>query len=95
MVPPQFRLERPYGEHGKDGQRYHFLYHLELHNVERSAIVAETETVGRYLQTIFEESDAPTESYDTYQRQGGKPTELLFHLQVPISGNGHKDVGTE
>ena len=47
---------RHYGKYDEDDD---LLYHLELHEIERSAIVDESESVSRYLATVFKERDAP------------------------------------
>ena len=52
-------LEHDIGDDAKYGQRYRFLYHLELYEGERTAITFEAQPVGRYLTTIFEEGDTP------------------------------------
>lgn len=49
----------------KDDETDDLLYHLELNEIERSAIINEAESVSRYLATVFKERDAPRESNDS------------------------------
>lgn len=60
-VIPMKRLatEKDGGKHDKDNKRDDFLYHLELHERERTAILVKPNAVGRNLHTIFYQRDAP------------------------------------
>ena len=53
---------------GEDDERKHFLNNLELHKVEGTSIIHETDAVGRNHETVFDECNTPGESYDTNQR---------------------------
>lgn len=53
VIPLQLQLEGKHGEDGKHGEGDNLLNDLELHDIERSAVVAETDAVGRYLKTVF------------------------------------------
>ena len=69
MIPVQsLSLKEDIGDDGEDDKRYAFLYHLELDQIKRSAIIHETDAVGWYLTAIFEEGDGPTEGDDTDTR---------------------------
>lgn len=60
MIPVQgLSGEENLRHYGKYDEADDFLYHLELHEIERSAIVYESESVSRYLATVFKECDAP------------------------------------
>ena len=94
MVPVErFALERHRAEADKDHECDHFLDHLQLDQAERSAVVPETDPVGGDLEAIFEKGEEPAEQHDVYQRQMIEPAELLPHLQMPVPGTGHEDIG--
>ena len=60
MIPLQgLSREENLCHYGKYDEADDLLYHLELHEIERSAIVDESESVSRYLATVFKERDAP------------------------------------
>ncbi len=60
MIPMQaLSLEEDVGDDGEDDERHAFLYDLELYQVERAAVVDESDTVGWYLAAIFEEGLSP------------------------------------
>ena len=61
-------LKQDVGNDGKHRQADALLYHLQLHKVERSAVVYKANAVCRHLAAILEEGYRPRESYDTYQR---------------------------
>lgn len=44
---------------GEYYEAYDLLYDLELHEIERTAIVYESDSVSRYLAAVFEKRDAP------------------------------------
>ena len=69
-------------KHAKDDEGDDFLNHLELHGSE----AAVADAVGRYLEAVFEEGDAPAHDDDLPQR-------LILKLQVPVPGNRHENVG--
>jgi len=43
----------------EDGKGDNLLYYLELHNVERAAVVDKADTIGWNLGAIFKKSQAP------------------------------------
>ena len=81
VVPMQFVAEVKRREDAKDGQRNDLLDHLQL--VGRKGL--RPDPVGRHLEAVLEEGDAPT-------HQDHLPQGHLAKLQVPIPREGHKDV---
>ena len=69
------------------------LDHFQLNQVKRAAVITESHPVCRNLETILEESQKPAKQDNADQRQMLEPTELLFHLQMPVPGTRHKDIG--
>lgn len=60
MIPMQGLPGEEYLCHyGEYNEAYDLLYDLELHEIERTAIVYESDSVSRYLATVFEKRDAP------------------------------------
>jgi len=59
-------LEEYQHEDGEDGQREKLLDHLELPEVERTAILDEADAVGGHHETVFDQSDSPTEKDDQW-----------------------------
>ena len=95
MIPVQsLSLEEDIGDDGKDDKRYALLNHLELHQVEGTAIIDESNSVGRYLTAIFEESDGPTEGDDTDKRPVAAHARLL-QLEVSVPSQRHEDVAQQ
>lgn len=92
IEPECFILEKYQGENDKDHQSDHFLDNLELDQAEGSPEFAEADPVGRYLEHIFKESDAPTEEDDADQSEVLTPRHLL-EAQVAVPGEGHEGVG--
>ena len=94
MVPFKWlAFESDRTEADKDNQRNHLLDHLQLDQAERAAVIPESHPVCRNLETILEKGQKPTEQDNTDQRQMLEPTELLPHLQMPVPGTRHKDIG--
>ena len=93
MIPFQLHFEGNHREHGKYGERNHLLDDLELHDIKGAAVVAEPQPVGWHLKAIFEKSDRPTEGNDPDEGQCREPAELFTHLQMPVPGESHEDVG--
>jgi len=60
MVPVQLLvLEEEVGNYGKHYQRDALLNNLELNQIERTAVVDKTDTVGRYLAAVLEKGYYP------------------------------------
>ena len=69
VIPMQaLSLEEDVGDDSEDDERYTFLYHLELNQVEGAAIVDKSYSVGRNLAAILKKCNRPTEGDDSYQR---------------------------
>ena len=63
MVPMQMgTLEHDVGNDTKDCQRDALLNHLQLNEVEGTAVLYEANAVGRHLTAVLKEGDAPRES---------------------------------
>lgn len=93
MIPPQLEsLESPQAEYHKHYQCDYFLNDLELQNGEWTAIAFKTHTVGRHLETVFEQGYTPGEQYHGIERPGGGDTGRV-ELQMAVPGEGHKHVG--
>jgi PLP dependent protein len=84
VVPAQMFAEVEEGEDGEDDERNDLLDDLELDG--REAVGADA--VGRHLEAVFEEGDAPADQDDLPQR-------FLAEFQVAVPGEGHKDVGED
>ena len=93
MVPlERLALEDEHHDNREDRQRNDFLDDLQLHQVERAAVAVETDAVGRDGEAVLEKGDAPREQDDEDERPAGRHFHFL-QFQVPVPGEGHKDVG--
>ena len=86
-------LEEDQHEDGEDGQREELLDHLELPEVERTAVLDEADTVGGHHEAVFDQGDAPAEKNDHRQRELAEPSGAL-QLQVTVPRERHKDIRT-
>jgi hypothetical protein len=78
MVPMQVSaLEHDVGNDAEHSQRDAFLNDLQLNEVEGSAVLDKTQTVGGDLTAVFKEGDAPRKDNDAYQRPVVRHTVLL------------------
>ena len=79
----------PHVEEGKwheDGQRDHFLENLELGQADPALI---SDAVGRHLEQIIHQGDAPAD-------QGGNPPRFVLQiLEVGIPREGHEIIGNQ
>ena len=93
MVPLDgLPLEHEHHYDGEDSERDNFLYHLELQQVERSAVACVADAVGRHGEAVFKECNTPREEDD--QNEWPPGGDLHFaEFQMPVPGEGHKDVG--
>ena len=82
--PVQMLAKVEGGKDAEDGQGDDLLDHFEL--VGREA--ARAPAVGRNLQALLEEGDAPTD-------ENHHPQRYLPVLQVAIPGEGHKNIRKE
>ena len=68
MVPLEsLSLEHKGDYHSEDSEGNDFLDDLELHQVERTSVVNESDSVGRNLSAVLEECHRPREEYDQNQ----------------------------
>jgi len=68
-----------------------FLNDLELHQVERTAIIDEADSIGGYKEAVLYACNHPREAYDGNQRPVGRNAGLVeFKVSVPCKR--HKDV---
>ena len=70
-------LEEDQHKNGEDGQREELLNHLELPEVERTAILDESYAIGGHHETVFDQRDTPTEEDDHRQREFAEPSRAL------------------
>ena len=69
MVPlKSLPLEHHCDDDSEHGEGDDLLDDLELHDVERSAVAVEADSVGRDLGAVFEESQAPGQEDYQYER---------------------------
>ena len=59
VIPLHLHVKRHYREDNKHHQRDHLLQNLQLHERERTTIAFKTNPVGRHLQAVLEERNAP------------------------------------
>ena len=81
MVPVQSFAEVVDGEDSEDSQGDDLLNDFKLGGREGSG----TDAVGRNLQAVLEEGDAPADKDDFPERD-------IFVLEVSVPGDGHEDV---
>ncbi len=84
-------LEHDVGNDTEHSQRDTLLNDLQLDEVEGSSILDESDTIGRYLTTVFKKGDAPRERDDTQQGPVVRDT-ILLKFQMPIPSERHEDV---
>src|SRR5687768_8760878 len=81
MVPLDRLAQIPDGKGDEHRQRDDFLDRLQLRGVEGAV----AQTVGRYLQAVLEERDAPA-------RHDDEPEGAALELEVTVPGKRHEDV---
>ena len=86
-------LEEDQHEDGEDGQREELLDHLELPEVERTAILDEADAIGGHHKAILDQRDTPTEENHHRKRQLAEPGRAL-QLQVTVPCERHEDIRT-
>ena len=84
-------LEENGDDEGEDRQRNDLLDDLQLHKVERAAVLVETDAVGRDQKAVFEESDAPGKEDDPDERPVAGDLQCI-EFEVPVPGKSHQDV---
>ena len=92
MVPVnRLTLENEHHYQREDGERYSFLNHLELQEVERSAVSRKADAVSRHREAVFEECDSPRKKDDQNQRPArGNLHFAQFEMAIP--GECHKNI---
>ena len=90
MVPlERLSLEHHGHEDCEDRQGNHFLDDLELHKVERTAVLDKADAVGRHLCAVFKKGHTPREEDDKDERPACRDLHLL-KLQVTIPCECHE-----
>lgn len=93
VVPPErIGLHEEEREEREDRERDDFLDDLELPDGERPAELGRTDAVGRNLETILEQGDAPAQQNDGRQPE---PFEPRLERDVPVPGQRHESVGDD
>src|SRR4029079_19015934 len=77
--------EEPDRERHEDRERDDFLKDLELSDVKFCV----ADTVGRHLEQILEQGDAPA------YKSGDVPSMVIQAFEVPVPGKGHEDIGSD
>ena len=92
MVPVELlSLEKKVGNDAEYGERYDFLYHLELHQSEGTAIAYVANAVGRNHEAVLQTGNEPRKEYhDKEWPIGGHTCFVEFQVTVPCKR--HKDV---
>ena len=92
VVPAQgVRLHENQREQREDRERDHFLDDFQLPDRERPAELRRPDAVGRNLEAVFEQGDAPAEQYDS---QHAEAFELGFECDVGQRVRPAMDVDT-
>ena len=95
MVPLQrLSLEKQMGNDAEDNERYDLLNNLQLHEREEAAIAFETNSIGRHLTAIFEESNGPREGNDANEWPVVANARLL-QLKMAVPGKRHKYIAAD
>ena len=95
MVPVElFAAEETEGEDGEHDERDNLLYHFQLHERERSAVLHETHAVGRHLHHVFRQGERPREEDDGDERPAVDEVHFL-QFQVAVPGERHENVGAQ
>ena len=90
MVPPQgVRFHEDDGEDREDQQGDDLLDHFEFPDRKGASQLGAADAVGRDLETVFEQGDAPAEQYDS---QHAEAFELGFECDVAVPGERHEGV---
>lgn len=93
VVPAQgVRLHENQREQREDRERDHFLDDFQLPDRERPAELRRPDAVGRNLEAVFEQGDAPAEEHDDHQSEA---FEFGFEGDMPVPGQRHEGVGDD
>ena len=94
MVPLQrLPTEEDHREEREDRNRHHLLDYLELHQAEGTAVADVAVAIGRDLEGVLEESQAPAQQDHQIEWCVVGDDPHLLQLDVPVPREGHKDVG--
>ena len=80
-------------KHGEYRQRDDFLNHLQLHDVERTAVAVKADAVGGNLAAVFGQCQQPRQEDDDIEWGIACDDVDLLQLQVTVPGEGHEDIG--
>ena len=93
MVPAQgVGFHKDQREDGEDRERYDLLNHLQFPDRERASELGRSDAVGRDLEAVFEQGDAPAEEHDDHQSEA---FEFGFEGDMPVPGQRHEGVGDD
>jgi hypothetical protein len=84
VIPLEPLAHVEHGERREDGERDHLLQDLQLGERDAGAVA---EAIGRDLEQVLEERDAPA------HERGDVPRARLQVLQVPVPRERHEKVG--
>ena len=93
MVPlERLTFEHHSYKHCEDSEWYHFLNDLELHQIERTAVLYISDSVCRYLSAVLKKCHSPWE--EDYQDKRPACGNLHFlKLQVAVPCKCHEYIG--
>lgn len=79
MIPLYLHLKSKHREYSENNQSNHFLYYFKLHNIKRTTVITEADTICRYLKTIFKKSQSPGKSnYPSISGEWNAPPTFSF-----------------
>ena len=79
-------------EEGEDREGDDLLQDLELPDRKRAAELGGAEAVGRHLEAILEEGDAPTQQHDDGQPEAFEPR---LESDMPVPRQRHEGIGDD
>lgn len=92
MVPTKrFGFEQQGGENHKYYQGDYLLQHFEFNQGKWTSVSFETKAVGRHLEKILKQGNAPADEDNGQQPQVLKPLHFV-KFEVAIPGKSHEDV---
>ena len=95
MVPMELLpLEDDVGYDAEDDKRDDFLYDLQLHQREGSAVVDEANPVSRHKEAVLDAGYAPREEDHSIERPVGRDAGLV-EFQVSVPCKRHEDVAAK
>ena len=95
MIQPEcFITKNNEGKKSKDNQSNYFLNDFQLPKIKRATKFVKSDSVGRHLKYIFEQSNSPAEKNYRWETPVTEPAKF-FEFQMAKPSNGHKCVGNE